>query len=100
MTYAFEPVLTHIPGDLLLYRLRIEFRRLQGSCDCVRLGAADYRSRVAAEVLRAFGCPTPSELDELIEEGRAIGASVIDLALFIGREFRLKQLGRYSNSSN
>jgi len=103
MTYAFEPVRTPVEDDLLIYRLRVEFgsaRLLGARAGGKRPDAASYRAAVAAEVMRAFGCPTPSELNGVIEEGRDLGAPVGDLVGFIGRQFRLKPLRSYSNISN
>ena len=102
MTYPMEPVLTLRSAEVLLHRLRTQL------CAAPSAGASPdsskepdcYRAAVAAEVRRLYGCPTPDGLDWLIEEARAIGAGADDMALFIGRQFRLKVMRPYSKSSS
>lgn len=115
MTYPMEPVLARKSPMVLLRRLLRDFGKgEEGSRTgplesgmAARFGAAEagpadpeYRAAVGAALLRLYGCPAPDSLMTLIDQAGRLEVDAERMALFLGREFRLKPLRRYSNNSN
>ena len=107
MTRPMEPTLVAKPMAVLLRRLETEFgkaaqpRALPAGEAAERPeGLSKYRTAVDANLERLFGCPAPHGLSPLTDTAAALGIEPADFALFIGRQFRLKPLRPYSNSSS
>lgn len=105
MKHAREALLAPLSPSGLRGRLEVQFG--PGSSKFARdknlsLAAEPpaYRQAVTKMLRHAYGCPAPTGLLTLIDYAAVLGVSESDIVLFIGRQFRLKMLRRYSKSSS
>lgn len=95
MTYPVEPPLTRKSPTVLRRRFRDMFGEPSPP---IEEPSRRYRHAVIDAMRQRYGTPTPDGLLSLIDEAGRIGVHPDDLAIFIGRQFKLSPMRRSAGS--